>query len=158
MVNYCSLKKGSLCYKNLPLHMRCFSACTCTTQHTFIHNWHISHTIPSHTHTLTHTHPHTHIPPPSPPSTTQTHTQHLNEQIAHLKDQLQELKAKTNLEAKYVKKETQVGIIPSKVYCLQSNFTLCKYPNSMIEYGGVWWSMIEYSRVWWSMVEYGRVW
>ena len=28
--------------------------------------------------------------------------------IAHLKDQLQEMKAKTGLEAKYVKKEAQV--------------------------------------------------
>jgi len=28
--------------------------------------------------------------------------------IAHLKDQLQEMKAKTSLEAKYVKKEAQV--------------------------------------------------
>ncbi len=37
-----------------------------------------------------------------------THTQELSEQIAHLRDQLQELKAKTSLEAKYVKKESQV--------------------------------------------------
>ena len=35
--------------------------------------------------------------------------QALNEQIAHLKDQLQELKAKTNLEAKYITKESKVG-------------------------------------------------
>ncbi len=35
-------------------------------------------------------------------------TQELSEQIAHLRDQLQELKAKTSLEAKYVKKESQV--------------------------------------------------
>ena len=34
--------------------------------------------------------------------------QQLNEQIAHYKDQLQELKAKTNLEAKFIKKECQV--------------------------------------------------
>ena len=34
--------------------------------------------------------------------------QKLNEMIAHLKDQLQEMKAKTGLEAKYVKKEAQV--------------------------------------------------
>ena len=37
--------------------------------------------------------------------------QRLDEQIAHLKDQLQELKAKTNLEAKYMKKESQVGLL-----------------------------------------------
>ena len=37
--------------------------------------------------------------------------QRLDEQIAHLKDQLQELKAKTNLEAKYIKKESQVGLL-----------------------------------------------
>jgi len=37
-----------------------------------------------------------------------TNVQKLNETIAHLKDQLQELKAKTGLEAKYVKKEAQV--------------------------------------------------
>ena len=35
--------------------------------------------------------------------------QRLNEQTAHLKDQLQELKAKTSLEAKYITKESQVG-------------------------------------------------
>ncbi len=34
--------------------------------------------------------------------------QELNEKIAHCKDQLQELKAKTGLEAKYVKKKSQV--------------------------------------------------
>lgn len=34
--------------------------------------------------------------------------QQLDEQIAHYKDQIQELKAKSNLEAKYVKKESQV--------------------------------------------------
>lgn len=36
--------------------------------------------------------------------------QQLDEQIAHLRDQIQELKAKSNLEAKYVKKESQVII------------------------------------------------
>lgn len=36
--------------------------------------------------------------------------QELNEQTAHLKDQLQEWKAKTGLEAKYVKKERQVCV------------------------------------------------
>eukprot|EP00731_Ephydatia_muelleri_P036875 Em0343g1a len=37
----------------------------------------------------------------------QTLKEELNEQIAHLKDQLQEWKAKTGLEANYVKKERQ---------------------------------------------------
>jgi len=60
----------------------------------------------------THTHTHTH-----------THTQHLNEQIAHLKDQLQELKAKTNLEAKYIKKETQVCTVPQPVIPLPVKVT-----------------------------------
>lgn len=32
----------------------------------------------------------------------------MNEELAHYKDQLQELKAKTNLEAKFIKKECQV--------------------------------------------------
>ena len=36
------------------------------------------------------------------------HLQELNEKIAHLKDQLQELKAKTGLEAKFIRKSTQV--------------------------------------------------
>ena len=35
-------------------------------------------------------------------------SQELNEQIAHLKDQLQEMKAKTGLEEKFIKKSTQV--------------------------------------------------
>ena len=49
-----------------------------------------------------------------PPSTFSSHSlslsfpQELNEKIAHLKDQLQELKAKTGLEAKYTSKATQV--------------------------------------------------
>ena len=38
------------------------------------------------------------------------HFQELNEQIAHLKDQLQELKAKTGLEEKFLKKSTQVEL------------------------------------------------
>lgn len=37
--------------------------------------------------------------------------QELNEQIAHLKDQLQELKAKTGLEEKFIKKSTKVSDI-----------------------------------------------
>lgn len=45
--------------------------------------------------------------------------------IAHLKDQLQEMKAKTGLEAKYVKKEAQVlyliiHIFQTWIYCIVS--------------------------------------
>jgi len=36
----------------------------------------------------------------------------LDEQIAHLKDQIQELKAKNALEAKHVRKECQVSLFP----------------------------------------------
>ena len=39
-----------------------------------------------------------------------------NEMIAHLKDQLQEMKAKTGLEAKYVKKEAQVILLVMHVF------------------------------------------
>ena len=151
MVNHSSLKKAALfviqCHPPI-------KATHCTrgvwahapSHNTLSYSSHTSHTPhPPHTHT-SNTHTHSHLPHPPPT----THTQHLNEQIAHLKDQLQELKAKTNLEAKYVKKETQVGTIPSKVHCLQSNFTLCKYPNTQILffYGRVWESVIECDRVW----------
>ena len=75
---------------------------THTHAHTHTHTHALCSLIPNsltrkHTHNM-HTHTHTH-----------THTlQQLNEQIAHYKDQLQELKAKTNLEAKFIKKECQV--------------------------------------------------
>ena len=36
--------------------------------------------------------------------------------IAHLKDQLQEMKAKTGLEAKYVKKEAQVILLAIHIF------------------------------------------
>ena len=36
--------------------------------------------------------------------------------IAHLKDQLQEMKAKTGLEAKYVKKEAQVILLVIHIF------------------------------------------
>lgn len=48
------------------------------------------------------------------------HFQELNEQIAHLKDQLQELKAKTGLEEKFLKKSTQV-----KLHYDSNQCTLC---------------------------------
>ena len=40
-----------------------------------------------------------------------------NELIAHLKDRLQELKAKTNMEAKYVKKSTDNSVAQTKKKC-----------------------------------------
>ena len=39
--------------------------------------------------------------------------QQRNEMIAHLKDQLQEMKAKTSMEGKYIKKDAEVRIVDS---------------------------------------------
>jgi hypothetical protein len=43
--------------------------------------------------------------------------QQRNELIAHLKDRLQELKAKTSMEAKYVKKSTDNSVAQTKKKC-----------------------------------------
>ncbi len=43
--------------------------------------------------------------------------QQRNELIAHLKDRLQELKAKTQMEAKYVKKSTDNSVAQVKKKC-----------------------------------------
>lgn len=40
-----------------------------------------------------------------------------NEMIAHLKDQLQEMKAKTAMEAKYVKKVCDVSVAQTQKKC-----------------------------------------
>ena len=40
-----------------------------------------------------------------------------NEMIAHLKDQLQEMKAKTNMEGKYSKKCTEVRVAQTQKKC-----------------------------------------
>lgn len=40
-----------------------------------------------------------------------------NEMIAHLKDRLQELKAKKNMESKYVKKSTDNSVAQTKKKC-----------------------------------------
>lgn len=40
-----------------------------------------------------------------------------NEYIAHLKDQLQELKAKTNMENRYMKKNTELQISQTQQKC-----------------------------------------
>ena len=47
-----------------------------------------------------------------------------NELIAHLKDRLQELKAKTNMEAKYVKKSTDNSVQQTKKKCDLSEIEL----------------------------------
>lgn len=47
-----------------------------------------------------------------------------NELIAHLKDRLQELKAKTNMEAKYVKKSTDNSVAQTKKKCDLSEIEL----------------------------------
>ncbi|XP_013389492.1 IQ domain-containing protein G-like [Lingula anatina] len=43
--------------------------------------------------------------------------QHRNEMIAHLKDQLQEMKAKTNMEGKYIQKCAQVSVAQTLKRC-----------------------------------------
>ncbi len=40
-----------------------------------------------------------------------------NEMIAHLKDQLQEMKAKTSMEGKYIKKSAEVGVAQTQKRC-----------------------------------------
>lgn len=47
----------------------------------------------------------------------ETEIQQRNELIAHLKDRFQELKAKTNMEAKYVKKSTDNSVLQAKKKC-----------------------------------------
>jgi F0F1-type ATP synthase membrane subunit b/b' len=46
--------------------------------------------------------------------------QQRNEMIAHLKDQLQEMKAKTNMEGKYIKKCAEVGVAQTQKKCNMS--------------------------------------
>ena len=43
--------------------------------------------------------------------------QHRNEMIAHLKDQLQEMKAKTSMEGKYIKKVAEVSVAQAQKKC-----------------------------------------
>lgn len=43
--------------------------------------------------------------------------QQRNEMIAHLKDQLQEMKAKTNMEGKYIKKCAEVSVAQTQKKC-----------------------------------------
>jgi len=43
--------------------------------------------------------------------------QQRNEMIAHLKDQLQEMKAKTNMEGKYIKKIAEVAVAQTQKRC-----------------------------------------
>jgi kinesin family protein 6/9 len=44
--------------------------------------------------------------------------QQRNEMIAHLKDQLQEMKAKTNMEGKYIKKCAEVSVAQTQKKCM----------------------------------------
>lgn len=46
--------------------------------------------------------------------------QQRNEMIAHLKDQLQEMKAKTNMEGKYIKKCAEVAVTQTQKRCFLS--------------------------------------
>lgn len=46
--------------------------------------------------------------------------QQRNEMIAHLKDQLQEMKAKTNMEGKYIKKCAEVAVAQTQKRCNMS--------------------------------------
>jgi len=50
--------------------------------------------------------------------------QERREMIAHLKDQLQEMKAKTTMEGKYVKKVCDVSVAQTQKKCLVSEKTL----------------------------------
>jgi len=50
----------------------------------------------------------------------ETELQNRNELIAHLKDQLQETKAKTNMESKYIKKDAEVRVTCSQKKCQKS--------------------------------------
>ena len=48
--------------------------------------------------------------------------QQRNEMIAHLKDQLQEMKAKTSMEGKYIKKDAEVRILDYPCHAFYSTF------------------------------------
>ncbi|KXJ11117.1 dynein regulatory complex protein 9 [Exaiptasia diaphana] len=50
--------------------------------------------------------------------------QQRNEMIAHLKDQLQEMKAKTSMEGKYIKKDAEVRVSCTMKRCQQSENSL----------------------------------
>ena len=46
--------------------------------------------------------------------------QQRNEMISHLKDQLQEMKAKSNMEGKYIKKCAEVAVAQTQKRCMLS--------------------------------------
>ena len=54
----------------------------------------------------------------------ETELQQRSEMIAHLKDQLQEVKAKTAMEGKYVKKVCDVSVAQTQKRCLMSEKAL----------------------------------
>ena len=51
-------------------------------------------------------------------------TQQRNEMIAHLKDQLQEMKAKASMEGKYIRKDAEVRVSVAQKKCQQTEANL----------------------------------
>jgi putative lipoic acid-binding regulatory protein len=51
-------------------------------------------------------------------------TQQRNEMIAHLKDQLQEMKAKASMEGKYIRKDAEVRVNVTQKKCQQIETSL----------------------------------
>ena len=51
-------------------------------------------------------------------------TQQRNEMIAHLKDQLQEMKAKASMEGKYIRKDAEVRVNVTQKKCQQTEASL----------------------------------
>ena len=52
------------------------------------------------------------------------HEQQRNEMIAHLKDQLQEMKAKASMEGKYIRKDAEVRVDVTQKKCQQTETSL----------------------------------
>ena len=50
--------------------------------------------------------------------------QQRNEMIAHLKDQLQEMKAKASMEGKYIRKDAEVRVSVTQKKCQQTEASL----------------------------------
>ena len=51
--------------------------------------------------------------------------QQRNEMIAHLKDQLQEMKAKTSMEGKYIKKDAEVKFVALLLIMITNSVSNC---------------------------------
>ena len=52
------------------------------------------------------------------------YVQQRNEMIAHLKDQLQEMKAKASMEGKYIRKDAEVRVSVTQRKCQQTEASL----------------------------------